>query len=206
MEAMKGHVHKELLGFDPNWYNWSLTFSDWRQCSQYEIMMAAIDMYLNRFPEHKHACARMGTIITRFKDCSVLTSTGYICNITGMDNNHLCGWIWTKKCADQFDRVTRTGQEYGKAHSYTPYFMALKLAPKSAYSSTQNPEFHFFYHCFGAAVGEARSKNAYKVGNIEGFPKDGTSSSWLGYILDHVGVVPKAVLCNVYLISDFHHN
>ncbi|UHK03011.1 MAG: nucleocapsid protein [Hangzhou tipula scripta rhabdovirus 1] len=170
IEAMQTHVPEKTSGISTNWHNWATGLIYWKQCAAYEILMAAIDMYLNRFPEHKYSCARMGTIISRFKDCSVLTATGYISNITGLDNNNLCGWIWTKKCADQFDRVTKAGQEYGKAYSYTPYFMSMRLAPKSAYSATLNPDLHFFFHAIGSALGELRSKNAFKPSNIHAEP------------------------------------
>lgn len=50
-------------------------FKKWIAYQPYVKVMSVVDMFLNEFPYHAFAQARVGTIVTRFKDCSALIST-----------------------------------------------------------------------------------------------------------------------------------
>ncbi|AXQ04770.1 putative nucleoprotein [Culex rhabdo-like virus Los Angeles] len=142
-------------------------YKKWLAYQPYTKMMAAIDMMLNEFPYHIFAPARIGTIVTRFKDCSALLSTQTITKTLGLDFMEFAEWIWTTRCADQFLRLIRGGEEMDNSRSYAMYFMDLGLSGKSPYSASVNPDLHFFYHVIGVSAGLTRSRNARFVGNPE---------------------------------------
>nr|BBQ04823.1 nucleoprotein [Culex pseudovishnui rhabdo-like virus] len=142
-------------------------FKRWIAYQPYVKMMAAIDMFLQEFPLHTFSQARVGTIITRFKDCSALISTQSITKCLGLDFIDFAPWIWTNRCAEQYVRVTKSGEEMDNPRSYAMYFMDLGLSSKSPYSASVNPDLHFFYHVIGTCSGIQRSRNARFVGQPE---------------------------------------
>nr|WCD55362.1 MAG: nucleocapsid protein [Adumi ohlsrhavirus] len=144
-----------------------LTLKRWLGYQPYVKMMAVIDMFLNEFPYHTYAQARIGTIVTRFKDCSTLISTAHITKSLGLTFEEFAEWIWTKKCADQFMQIIKGGEEVDNPRSYAMYFMDLGLSVKSPYSASVNPDLHFFYHVIGCCSGIVRSRNARMVGQPE---------------------------------------
>ncbi|ALP32031.1 putative nucleoprotein [Tongilchon virus 1] len=156
-----------LEGDDMDPQQYSADFKRWIAYQPYVKMMAAIDMFLQEFPFHVYSQARVGTIITRFKDCSALISTQAITKCLGLDFVDFAPWIWTSRCAEQFVRVTKGGEEMDNPRSYAMYFMDLGLSSKSPYSASVNPDLHFFYHVIGTCSGLQRSRNARFVGQPE---------------------------------------
>ncbi|ATG83558.1 nucleoprotein [Ohlsdorf virus] len=144
-----------------------LSYRKWLAYHPYIKMMAAIDMYLNEFPYHQYASARIGTIVTRFKDCSVLVATKTITEALGLTFDTFAEWIWTARCANQFVNVIKGGEEMDNQRSYSMYFMDFGLSPKSPYSATVNADLHLFYHTIGVSSGLERSRNARYIGNPE---------------------------------------
>lgn len=145
----------------------AIEFKKWIAYQPYVKMMATIDMFLQEFPLHTFSQARVGTIITRFKDCSALISTQAITKCLGLDFVDFAPWIWTNRCAEQYVRVTQGGEEMDNPRSYAMYFMDLGLSSKSPYSASVNPDLHFFYHVIGTCSGIQRSRNARFVGQPE---------------------------------------
>lgn len=141
-----------------------IAYRSWLHHAPFLKMMAAIDMYLNEFSRHEYAMVRLGTIVSRFKDCSMLVACNYLSDIIGMDFVDLCEWIWTTTCARQYDRVLEEGQEMDQSRSYSMYFMELGLSTKSPYSAILNKDLHLFVHTVGVSLGMTRSKNARLVG------------------------------------------
>lgn len=72
-----------------------VNFKKWIAYQPYVKMTAAIDMMLNEFPHHVFAQARIGTIVTRFKDCEALISTQTITKCLGLDFLDFAEWIWS---------------------------------------------------------------------------------------------------------------
>lgn len=66
-----------------------------------------------------------------------------------------------------FYRIFKENNEIDKPDSYMPYFMELKLSTKSPYSTTMNPNIHYFIHCIGSASGQTRSKNARYLSTVQ---------------------------------------
>lgn len=223
-------------------------YQKWLAYTPYTRIMATIDMFLNEFPYHKFAQARLGTIISRFKDCSALLSTKLIMDTLGFQFEDFAPWIWTKRCDDQFLRVIKGGEEMDNTRSYAMYFMEFGMSGKSPYSASVNYDLHLFYHTIGVTSGLTRSKNARFVGtpevnnvisngaviayvlgtfasfnqqfNAGGVPledqeddqifdemvalHDKEATSWLGYILQQVGKVPRFTLTTVLWATQYY--
>lgn len=74
-------------------------------------LVATIDMFLAKFPDHKFAEARISTISARFKDCAGLLDAHYLSDTLDLEFDELCTWIWHGKTANEFVRVVKTGEE-----------------------------------------------------------------------------------------------
>lgn len=107
--------------------NATLEYQKWLAYTPYTRMMAVIDMFLNEFLTHRFAQARLGTIVTRFKDCSALLSSKLIMDTLGLGFDEFALWIWTKRCADQYERVLKGGEEMDNPRSYAMYFMEFAM-------------------------------------------------------------------------------
>nr|AMJ52364.1 nucleoprotein [Riverside virus 1] len=139
----------------------------WIAYQPYVQMMATIDMFLNEFPFHPYSQARIGTIVTRFKDCAALIATRMITQCLGLKFPEFAEWIWTSRCADQFERIIKGDEEMDEPRSYSMYFMDLGLSSKSPYSASVNLDLHYFFHTLGVSAGLERSKRARVVGDPE---------------------------------------
>ncbi|XP_055924069.1 uncharacterized protein LOC129954268 [Eupeodes corollae] len=138
---------------------------DWLNHRPFKQMMAVIDMYLKVFPYCKYAKARVGTIVSRFKDCSLLLALQSCVSSLGLSFSEFAPWVWTPKCADQLLQVIKEDQELDNPRSYAMYFMELGLSEISPYSTSMNPDLNFFIHAIGATCGNERSCNANMVGS-----------------------------------------
>lgn len=152
-------------GFAPfTWTNVSTTFKSWLMYAPLRKMMAGIDMFLNKYPEHEFKLVRFGTIITRFKDCGVLTEFHYLSTMTDLTYQEIGQWAWTKRLGDQICRIFKSGEEIDNEFSYTMYMIEMGLSMRSPYSTTINPELHLWIHIIGCGFKEERSKNARIAG------------------------------------------
>lgn len=142
-------------------------YKSWLSYQPYIKMMACVDMFLNEFPFHPYAQARIGTIISRFKDCSVLLSTYLTTKYLGLSFTEFAPWIWNRSAAVQFARVVRGGEEMDNSRSCAMYFRDFFLSEKSPYSTQLNPDLHLFYHTIGVSGSVLRCSHARFVGNPE---------------------------------------
>lgn len=109
-------------------------FKAWERDSDYVALLAIIDMYYSVFKHDEFAFLRMGTIVTKYRDCVSLIDLLMVCSSFGMEPEDLAKWIWTNKIAGDLNRLTQPGNEVDVDHSYTQYFSALGLSTKSPYS------------------------------------------------------------------------
>jgi hypothetical protein len=137
----------------------------WGGNKNFIMAMAALDMFFVKFPNNVYAEAKIGTLITRFKDCVALMETEFIRDITSWTLPTIAQWCWVKKLGDDLDRTNKADQEFDKIDSYSPYMMPLGLCEKSAVSATANKNLHYFTHVIGASLGSERSKHAVMIGD-----------------------------------------
>lgn len=138
-------------------------YKAWVHDEGFRRMVASIDMFYHKFRDSDLGYFRMGTVSTRFKDCTALTSMNYFAKITGSTFIGMLPWFWTKELSYQVYNVVEGGNELEKLDSYAPYFIEMTGAMKSAYSATVNPELYMFIHIIGVTLGHIRSYNANKM-------------------------------------------
>lgn len=136
----------------------------WNSDPKCRMLMAAIDMFLNKYSSNPLSECRLGTIVSRFKDHTVLTAYENLCKELNIEPCELALWLFTTETSKSYRALMKPGEELGEENSYAPYFMELGLARKSPYSAATNPDLHFMIHCIGSFVGITRSKNAKIVG------------------------------------------
>lgn len=141
-------------------------YKSWVANPWYRAFAAFIDMYLVKNPDHPLAEVRIGTILSRFRDCSALMDLTYVVKILGINFSELTLWIWSKSLAMDFIKINKSNEEVEITDSYTPYMMDLRLTGKSPYSASTNPHFHFWVHVIGTCLGIVRSQNSRIVGYI----------------------------------------
>jgi Rhabdovirus nucleocapsid protein len=132
----------------------------WCSDRQYQVLCAAIDMFLFRFNTHENSCLRMGTIFLRDKDGVARTAFNNFLLLKKLTFMEFCRCIYVSDIIEEVIRVVKEGQEMELPHSYAHYSMAMHLSSKSPYSSQVNPNLHFFIHTIGCYASETRSKNA----------------------------------------------
>lgn len=103
----------------------------WIQDIHYTALISGIDMYFCMFKKHPFSLVKVGTLTTRFKDCTTLTGLLYLNKITKLTNSEISRWIWLKYLADDLQELTKEGNEYDELDSYMPYFTSLLLSDKS---------------------------------------------------------------------------
>lgn len=123
-------------------------------------------MFYNKFNKDKHSIVKIGTMLTRYRDCASLQELLYLHKSTGLAPSALARWVWTKAIADDLDRICYPGNEVDKFDSYMPYFMSMSLAAKSPYSAVLNADFHMWVHTIMATWKNKRSMNARMVGVV----------------------------------------
>ncbi|CAN7990396.1 unnamed protein product, partial [Ixodes pacificus] len=137
-----------------------MSYSNWVSDPAYMGLIAAIDMFLYRFPNHQYASARVGTMPSRYKDCSVFTALGQIVSLTGVPISALYRWMIVREVADEAVQLMRPMEELSKEFSYSPYMADLRLVTKSPYSAVSNQLVHQWLHTVGSLLLSERSLNA----------------------------------------------
>lgn len=139
-------------------------YSSWASDKGYNTIAAAYDMFFHRFPNHPHANMRIGTIGTRFRDCSALLSYGYLSNLLGMEKlTDVMDWVFVEQIGTDIDRMMTSQDELIDQFSYFPYHVDMGLVMKSAYSASANPHFFEWVHTVGTYMKSQRSMNAAHV-------------------------------------------
>ncbi|UOX72914.1 nucleocapsid protein [Wenzhou Rhinolophus pusillus ledantevirus 1] len=122
--------------------------------------IACIDMFYFKFKQSELTGVRFGTLSTRFKDCSALTTLNYITQVTGLSISKFILWVFSARMADEIARLATPNEELEKSDSYAAYMRELGLSDRSPYSTQANPAFSLFCHVVGTLLGSKRSKNA----------------------------------------------
>ncbi|KAJ8679341.1 hypothetical protein QAD02_015128 [Eretmocerus hayati] len=156
--------------------------TSWSQDLNFNKMVAAIDMFLCYFPMSSESDLRIGTLGSRYKDCSAFLSVGLLTKTLGMKKeSQLLNWIFTEGLAAEFKQMMKRDQECMKVHSYFPYQADFGLVRRSYYSATKNPQLFFLLHAVGTLLQSTRSKNAVMISE-DNIVNNSTSAKWIAYI------------------------
>ncbi|KAH9382085.1 hypothetical protein HPB48_022430 [Haemaphysalis longicornis] len=138
----------------------SKRFHAWCSDKAYLALIAALDMFFQRFRNHELAVLQVGTCSSRLKACGVLESIDRVCLAVGLTRIECFKWAFFVPLVDELRVIFKEGEELGVAHSYAPYLSDLGLSGRSPYSTTMNPCVHFWCHVANAILGSQRSRNA----------------------------------------------
>ncbi|AJG39228.1 nucleocapsid [Yongjia Tick Virus 2] len=185
LSAMKGKADEkqDLDG--------SKRYGAWVQDPTYLKIVAAVDMFFCKFKDSPWAIVRFGTLGSRYRDATALTTLNHITQRTGLTIDQFMLWIFNDTVADELDRMSREGQELDKHDSYVPYIRDMGLSAKSPYSAQLNPAFHFFCHAIGALMNSTRSINA-KLGPEVDLTNTLANAQVVAYALSSCPVMVKA--------------
>ncbi|AIL31432.1 N [Kumasi rhabdovirus] len=128
--------------------------------ANYNCAIACIDMFHHKFKNLPLSAVRYGTLPSRFKDCSALTTLNHITKLTGLAIEQFMLWVFSSKMADELDQMSKPDEELDQGDSYVAYMRELGVSDRSPYSAQANPSFSLFCHVVGALLGSKRSKNA----------------------------------------------
>lgn len=138
----------------------SQSYSSWYGDTTYLAMVAALDMFLVRFPGNVMSSARIGTISSRYKDCAVYSSLGRLMRATGLPLKEIYKWMMVRAVATEAKALIEVEEEMDMEYSYAPYLSDFKLVTKSPYSVASNPTLHMWIHTLGSLLLSERSLNA----------------------------------------------
>lgn len=122
-------------------------------------------MFFFRFPNHKFATVRVGTIASRYKDCSAFMALGQTLVTIGISIKKLHRWMLVRAMAKEAVEMMRETEELENEYSYSTYLSDLRLVTKSPYSAVSNPLLHFWLHSLGSLLLSERSLNARHLNN-----------------------------------------
>lgn len=89
-------------------------YKSWMAYKPFRMIMAGIDLFLHKFPEHPYAMARFGSVSARFRDSAAIGKIFFIHKITSLKYRELAQWIWSDKISNQFSAVLKTGRKLNK--------------------------------------------------------------------------------------------
>lgn len=128
-------------------------------------IIASYDMFFNKFPNHDKSRMRIGTSLSRWRDCTafkVIFETQRILGIAHLVD--FVPWIWEGAIVEDLDRLFgRPFSNPGSSHGYFFYASDFGLVSKSAYSVTINPASYIFNHVIYCTLGNQRGINARMV-------------------------------------------
>lgn len=107
--------------------------------SKMRKLVAGIDMFYYRFKTSRFAVIRFGSVVSRYKDCAILSTINHIINFTDMEASFVGQWLFSERAADEYAAIMEDNNELDMEYSYMPYLSDMELSSKSPYSATVNP-------------------------------------------------------------------
>nr|QMP82357.1 nucleocapsid protein [Hymenopteran almendra-related virus OKIAV1] len=132
----------------------------WANDERFRKIVAATDMFMNKFTEMPYSKLRVCTLSSRMRDCGAYLAIRDFGRFLGMDELDAVSFFMDKNIGDELARITEEGEEYGVINSYFHYFRDFGLSKKSPYSSSANPTLYNFVYLTGSLLLNARSLNA----------------------------------------------
>lgn len=169
-------MNKKIVHFGQGCPKLPPTASGWTYYGDitFRMCVAAIDMFICKFPNTKYSELSFLTIGSKFRECTALTSYYYLRDLLGKKDDEMIyewrdGSISNITLEGEMKRILNKDEEINVEHSYLPYLSDLRLCDRSPYSSAVNKYLHTWIHLIGATMGEQRSVNActYRDGNID---------------------------------------
>ncbi|KAK6628650.1 hypothetical protein RUM43_002465 [Polyplax serrata] len=137
-------------------------YQSWDQDPGFRIIVAALDMFLVKFPNHPQSKLRMGTIPSRWRDCLALKNIYEILERYTLDKLIvLLSWCWEDALFPEIESIwAKDISSYGQPDGYFPYMADFGFVSRSPYSTTSNPAIHLFISTLFACLGDKRGYNS----------------------------------------------
>lgn len=132
----------------------------WYTNPEYQVLIAALDMFWVRFSDLESSKLRVCTLNARFKDCNSISDLNHLSSLSGKPPKDILNYVFLTEVRDELIAISKIGEEFQYKYSYFPYMRELRLSRKSPYSSTANPHLHHWVGMFGALLGNEKSYNA----------------------------------------------
>ncbi|XP_055849952.1 uncharacterized protein LOC129914638 [Episyrphus balteatus] len=134
----------------------------------FKKLAAALDMFLEKFPENEFEKVRIVTSFFKYQECAAIKDLIYFAEIMGVEGIfNAIEWFFTATIQREVKAMVMTepAEEIEIKHSYFPYMMALGLSSRSRspYSASRNPGVHLVVHIVGSLLNIPRSINAMMV-------------------------------------------
>lgn len=156
-------IQMKALGSGNTTFPSSSAYEGWTDDENYCKMAGTIDMFFHHFPNHPLSRIRIATLSTRFRDCSGLTSVGFITGILSLkDESEFLDWVFTEQIGMELLNMFHEmdDAEMVKDESYFHYQSDLRIVKRTWYSAVKNPNLFVVVHFIGSLMGIERSKNA----------------------------------------------
>ena len=127
---------------------------------EYTGLIAAVDMFFNRFSDHDFASCRLGTLSSRYRNCAALTS---LISFSYQVNRKFSEVLEHFPFMDLVPELRRLTTPHEQDEPDSPYIKDLGICKISPYSSTANPLMYTLIHITGTAMGHERSMRAMRV-------------------------------------------
>ncbi|APG78843.1 putative nucleoprotein [Xingshan nematode virus 4] len=134
----------------------------WLQDTSFTSIVAAIDMFLRKFPNHQYEKLRACTLGTFLKDCVVMSSVNQAADALLTSPPILLQYVFSRDIATDVRHIIggEPTEEKTTDHSYFQYMREMNLVPRSAYSASLNPNLFLWCQFIGVLLGKRRSMYA----------------------------------------------
>ncbi|APG78853.1 putative nucleoprotein [Xinzhou nematode virus 4] len=138
------------------------SLTHWIQDSRYTAVVAAVDMFLRKFPGHPLEKLRACTLGSYDKDCATLASIDLAAKSLGADLTTLVTHMLGKTINKDMERILHCSEreEFGKEDSYFHYVREFGYLARSPYSASANKNLFTWCQMIGVLMGIPRSINA----------------------------------------------
>lgn len=126
-------------------------------------LVACLDMMLVKDKTSDWKEVRVGSLVMRHKDCTLLGELAFFSKTVGVDLEDIGGWMYALPVIKEYGLIATSPDELGKMDSYAPYQHGLKLVEKGYYSTTTARNLHLFIHLVGTLLGAERSPRARMI-------------------------------------------
>lgn len=129
----------------------------WYNNLEFRVLIAALDMFWNKFPDSLGVKRRVCTINARFKDLSIISELRRLSQISSKRVKDILHYIFSRIIRDEIMVIERSSEEIDQEDSYFPYMRELRLSKKSLYN---NVHLYNWIAICGALLGSKRLFNA----------------------------------------------
>ncbi|QDW81034.1 nucleoprotein [Blanchseco virus] len=122
-------------------------------------IMAAIDMFLTRANVGPLSPVKVGTIVSRGRDCGAWSDLLRLQETLGMETQGALAWILSPTVIKEIEQMANQKEEMWDFYGYFYYLSDMGLSKKSPYSSGANPGMHFLCNTIAFFLGAKAAPN-----------------------------------------------